>query len=110
VVDAIDGHPIDGVHATGSHDAWQPSAFLGVPVLCQSETKYAASDNSGLVQFDAGGGGQSDVKFEKAGYKPCDVASSWPGYRESGWFNGLRWFRWEDQATAVVKLQPLRHD
>jgi len=103
LVDASDGHPLAGVHATGSFDMWQPSTFLGWPVYCRFGPTYATSDAEGLVQFD---GSARDVTFEKAGYESVVAFADWPGYRRRSRLISLRTFPWEDERTALILLQP----
>ena len=108
VVDATDSHPLEGVHATGSKGIWELSPVLGWPVYCRFPDGHATSDAAGLVQF--GGSGETDATFEKQGYQPCEVVSGWPGYRPRNWLQRLHVFGWEDEATAVIRLQPCKHE
>jgi len=104
VVDATDGHALEGVHAQGSERIPNFDAPYWPIILTKSG--IATSDQAGLVQFDPQIMGVSSVTFEKQGYEPCEVVSSWPGYRPSNWLERFHVFGWEDQATAVIKLQP----
>jgi hypothetical protein len=103
VVDAVDGQPLANVEAEGNNDMYQPSNFLGWPVLCRSDRHYSISDPSGLVKFD---NMQGEVTFKENGYEPCTVVADSPGYRQRNKLFGRLTFSWEDERTVRIELQP----
>ena len=107
VVDAVTGNPIQGVRAEGNDDMFRPSNFLGWPVYCHFRVGRVSSDETGLVQFDHGA---RNADFYKEGYEPCGVVSDWPGYRLRNRPLIFRAFSWEDERTAVIRLQPRKSE
>lgn len=97
VVDAVDGHPIEGVRAVGK-TRW--------PGFSAPDVDDAASDASGLVEFHTLG--EQEVTLQKAGYESCEVVAAWKGYRPRNLFQRMHVYDWEDDhKTAVITMQPI---
>jgi hypothetical protein len=102
VVDAVDGHPIAGVHADGTWEMWQPSTVFPLWALCRFPCHPAESDATGLIVLDQPA---SEVKFMKRGYELRCVVASCLGYREKSGTCNSRSFPWEDKHTVTIRLQ-----
>lgn len=105
VVDAVYGHPIQGVATAATWGLWQPAAPGLFPVYVRFPTRSEMSDQTGLVQLQSPA---NEVEFSSPGYIPCSIASGWNGYKQRGKFFDLNTMPWEDEKTVLVRLKPLK--